>query len=160
MIAVTVALAMSFVACDKIAETVKDLEEVQEDQAPVLTESKDGLTVTLTYRVAGIGQTIEAKFEVVQNELGLTDTVCCSYTTTQVFALKSQAELTFKIMKDEELTNKELADVITMGKDGKSIIIDSSKEMKGVSKIVVVTTLEYTKKGVESDINISDWLDD
>ena len=51
------AAAFAMTSCDKIEEAVNDL---QKDQAPTYVESKDGLSITITYAKDGIGSETEA----------------------------------------------------------------------------------------------------
>ena len=146
------AAAFAMTSCDKIEEAVNDL---QKDEAPTYVESKDGLSITITYAKDGIGSETEAKFAVDKSgtEHFLSDTICTSFVTKSSYALESVAKQVYEETKDES------NDQVKIIYDGKKTITSEFLDYKDMEKPLVVFALEtiyetyqYMYSGVQSGI--------
>ena len=130
-----IAATFAMTSCDKVKDAVEDF---QKDQAPSYVESKDGLTITVSYAKDGIGSETEAKFTVDKSgeEHLLSDTICTSFVTKASYAVESVAKQVY------EETKSESNEKVKITYDGKKTITSEFLEYTDMEKPFVVWALE------------------
>lgn len=153
------ATMFGFYSCDAIEDAIDDAKEAiddyQDDQPATLTESADGLTLTLVYKKSGLGFNHEAKFEAKRDSAG-PDTLCTSYIYKQTFALATAAKLAYdQIVEEYRNDTTAIRPNLSYDQD-KTITIDNTAEFAGKKKWAVklyFQTLEAGYKKGDEAIN-------
>lgn len=130
-----IAAAFAFTSCDEIEDAIDDF---QKDQAPTYVESKDGLTINVSYAKNGVGSETEAKFAVDKSGKRhvVSDTICTSLIMKEHFALESVAKQVYEELKEDEDED------VTISYDGKKTITTDMKVYVDYEKPIVVIALQ------------------
>ena len=137
-----IAATFAMTSCDKVKDAVDD---IQKDEAPSYVESKDGLTITVSYAKDGISAETEAKFKVDKSdtEHHLSDTICTSFITKSSYALETVAKQVY------EETKSESNDQVKITYDGKKTITSEFREYNNMEKPFVVWALKTIYESYE-----------
>ena len=130
-------------SCDEIETAIDD---INSDQPARLTESADGLTLTLTYKKAGVGMNHEAKFEAKRDSAGI-DTLCLSYIFKQTFALSTAAGIAYDEYVEEYKNDTASAKAVLTYDQDKTITIDNSAKYAGKQKRFVKLYFQALEAG-------------
>ena len=128
------AAAFAVTSCDEIEEAIDDF---QKDQAPTYVESKDGLTINVSYAKNGVGAETEAKFAIHKSgdRHVVSDTICTSFIMKQHYALESVASQIYEELKEDS------SEEVTISYDGKKTITTDMKTYVNYEKPIVVIVL-------------------
>lgn len=130
-----IAAAFAMVSCDEVKDAIDD---IQKDNEPTYVESKDGLTITVSYAKNGIsGETI-AKFKVDKSgeQHYLSDTVCTSFISKTSYISEAVAKRAYEELKTE---SDELTEITY---DNKKTISVDYKDYVGFEKPMAVWALQ------------------
>ncbi|MBO7416408.1 MAG: hypothetical protein J6U22_07515 [Bacteroidaceae bacterium] len=129
-----IAAAFAMVSCDEVKEAIDD---IQKDNEPTYVESKDGLTITVSYAKNGIsGETI-AKFKVDKSgkQHYLSDTVCTSFISKTSYVSEAVAKRAYEELKPD-------GDETGITYDDKKTITVDHGEYVGFEKPMAVWALQ------------------
>lgn len=133
-----IAISMfAFASCD-LVEDVKDaIDEIQDDQDPVYTESENGLEISVSYKRAGVGI-----YHIAQFAVNGGDTICTSFVTKTTYPAEGIAREAYnQAIKDLDEKEKERFTL-----DGKELIV-SHPDNIGLKKATISFGLKAVYEG-------------
>ncbi len=133
-----IAISMfAFASCD-LVEDVKDaIDEIQDDQDPVYTESENGLEISVSYKRAGVGI-----YHIAQFAVNGGDTICTSFVTKTTYPTEGIAREAYnQAIKDLDEKEKERFTL-----DGKELTV-SHPDNIGLKKATISFGLKAVYEG-------------
>ncbi len=133
-----IAISMfAFASCD-LVEDVKDaIDEIQDDQDPVYTESENGLEISVSYKRAGVGI-----YHIAQFAVNGGDTICTSFVTKTTYPAEGIAREAYnQAIKDLDEKEKERFTL-----DGKELTV-SHPDNIGLKKATISFGLKAVYEG-------------
>lgn len=133
-----IAISMfAFASCD-LVEDVKDaIDEIQDDQDPVYTESENGLEISVSYKRAGVGI-----YHIAQFAVNGGDTICTSFVTKTTYPAEGIAREAYnQAIKDLDEKEKERFTL-----DGKELTVNHPDNI-GLKKATISFGLKAVYEG-------------
>ena len=133
-----IAISMfAFASCDLVEDVKDTIDEIQDDQDPVYTESENGLEISVSYKRAGVGI-----YHIAQFAVNGGDTICTSFVTKTTYPAEGIAREAYnQAIKDLDEKEKERFTL-----DGKELTVNHPDNI-GLKKATISFGLKAVYEG-------------